>query len=132
MFYAGMNLPTSMLVALAASVVVASAGATLLQARFQRVLAVAGVGLVATIVIGFGAATRLRAASPVRAWLEVAIPQSITYGLPALASLLTVIVLRRRAPWERISWGLLVGAGAAFVAAAAGLAAACGLTGDCL
>lgn len=132
MFYAEMDLPTWVLVALAASVVVASASATLLQVRFQRALVLMGVSLVGIIVVGIVAATQLRTASSVRSWLEAAIPQSIMYGLPALTSLLTVIVLRRRAAWERIAWGVFWGAVGAFFAVAVGLAVACGLTGDCL
>jgi hypothetical protein len=120
------------LVALAASVVAASASATVLQDRFQRALIVTAACLVGIIAVGIAEATLLRTGSSIRSWLEAAIPTSIMFGLPAVSSLLTVVILRRRARWERLAWGIVLGAAAAFFAGAAGLVAACGLTGDCL
>jgi hypothetical protein len=132
MYYANMGLPTWALVALASSVVIVGAGAAFLQARFPRVPLFAGVGLVATLAVGVTATSWLGRGSSLRSWLETALPLSVMYGLPAVTSLLTVGVLRRRAVWNRVAWGLVCGAVAAFFAVAAGFAVACGLTGDCL
>ncbi len=111
----------------AASVVGVSLGGPALQRRFLR----APVAILAAFLAALAICTGLAGWAGPGSVSEQAVVGAVGWGLPAIASLAAVAVLRRAARWVRITVALLAGATGAIYAVLAALVVACGF-GNCL